>query len=782
MRIDLCTSVRRLQNLLLLFILFLAGAMNAQVTISGRVTLPTNIPLDGLPIFISGTVNDMTLTDVNGEYHITVPSGGSYSVRPFANAYPLNGVSTYDLALLRRHLLGIEQLDSPYKLIAADVDDSEEFSQDTSLISNLIYGITDEFPGGESWRFIRADHVFTDPMHPFPFPRTYDITNLTADLNNVDFIGVKLGDLNYSAYIFLNGTWLTDDLHYARVIGKVTWDENNNCTQDASEQPIKGWKMVATGAPGTFVVNTRADGTYTLRLPDGNFNLSLVKPNNLWQVCTPIQNITVAQDDTLTRHFSVQADKYCPHLEVDLTSALLRRCFAGYYVASYINRGTATAEDAHIEVELDPFLTYTGSTIPGTLVSGNTYSFPLGDVVPGGQGWVAIDVAVSCESVLGQTHCSTAHIFPDTLCGPPIGLWDGANLRVTGVCNGTEVTFTVLNEGDDMEAPAGYVIVEDIMIQMNSEQLQLNHDETETFTLPANGSTWRLEVAQTPNHPFTTRSSAAVEGCGTNPSGTVSQGLITVFPQDDDPVFVDEDCHVNVGSYDPNDKQGYPTGVGVQHYIPRNEEIEYVIRFQNTGTDTAFTVMVLDTISQLFDLTTLRPGASSQPYTFNQLSEGIAQFVFSNIMLPDSNVNEAASHGFVKFTISPKADLPDETQLENQAGIYFDFNEPVITNRTLHTIGENYLEITNVVNLQPDVALNVFPNPTRTDATFQLKTDRSMNGTLFVYDLQGREVKRFEFTENTFKVNITGLPSGHYLFRVDVGGQGVSTGKIVVEK
>jgi len=782
MRINLCTSARRLQNLLLLFLLFFAGTVNSQVTISGRVTLPnTTVPLVGLPIFVSGTVNDMTLTDVNGEYHITVPSGGSYSVHPFANAYPLNAVSTYDLVLLRRHLLGIEQLDSPYKIIAADVDDSEEFSQDTLLISKLIFGIIDEFPGGESWRFVRADHVFADPMHPFPFPRTFDVSNLTTNQSNIDFIGVKLGDLNYSVSIFLSETWLTEDLHYARVIGQVTRDENNNCTQDASELPLKDWKMVATGAAGTFVVNTRADGTYTLRLPDGNFNLSLVKPNNLWQVCTPAQNITVAQDDTLTAHFSVQADKYCPHLEVDLTSALLRRCFSGYYVARYTNTGTTTAEDAHLEVELDPFLIYTGSTIPGTLVSGNTYSFQLGDIEPGAGGWLAIDVAVSCESLLGQTHCSTAHIYPDSLCSPDMA-WSGADLRVTGICNGENVEFTVTNTGEDMEQPAEYVIIEDIMIQMDGQQIQLAHDQSESFTVPANGSTWRMEVEQPADHPWSAHASAAVEGCGTNDQGGASLGIVSLFPQDDAAVFEDEDCTENQGSFDPNDKQGFPKGVGAEHFIPKGEEIEYLIRFQNTGTDTAFTVVVMDTLSPQFDILSIRPGASSSPYTFNLLGQGVAQFVFANIMLPDSNVNEAASHGFVKFTISPKADLPDNTKLENEAGIYFDFNEPVITNRTLHTIGTNYLEVTNVVNLQPGIALNVFPNPARTDVVFQLQSDRHMNGTLFVYDLQGREVKRVEFTDNTFKINVSSLPSGHYLFRVDANGQGLSTGKLVVQK
>jgi hypothetical protein len=64
---------------------------------------------------------------------------------------------------------------------------------------------------------------------------------------------------------------------------------------------------------------------------------------------------------------------------------------------------------------------------------------------------------------------------------------------------------------------------------------------------------------------------------------------------------------------------------------------------------------------------------------------GIVRFVFENIMLPDSNVNEATSHGFVKFTIHPRSDVPLGTSIPNSAAIYFDFNEPVITNTSIHT-------------------------------------------------------------------------------------------------
>ena len=82
-------------------------------------------------------------------------------------------------------------------------------------------------------------------------------------------------------------------------------------------------------------------------------------------------------------------------------------------------------------------------------------------------------------------------------------------------------------------------------------------------------------------------------------------------------------------------------------------------------------------------------------------------FIFNNIQLPDSNVNEPASHGFVKFKINQRANNPLGTVIENKAGIYFDFNEAVITNSTHHVLGENFVE-SNLVGLSTQKSNNAF--------------------------------------------------------------------------
>jgi hypothetical protein len=110
----------------------------------------------------------------------------------------MNGISTYDLVLIQKHLLGVQRLTSPYRMIAADVNKSNHISTlDLVELRKLILGIYTELPNNDSWRFVDASYTFDDPNNPFAetFPEEYSITNLAANMT-VDFYGVKIGDVN----------------------------------------------------------------------------------------------------------------------------------------------------------------------------------------------------------------------------------------------------------------------------------------------------------------------------------------------------------------------------------------------------------------------------------------------------------------------------------------------------------------------------------------------------------------------------------------------------------
>jgi len=112
---------------------------------------------------------------------------------------PLNGVTTYDLVLISKHILGIEPLGSPYKMIAADANKSGSITTfDIVEIRKLILGIHQEFPANYSWRFVKKSYIFPNPMNPFmpAFPAVIPASELFLPNMTDDFVGVKIGDVN----------------------------------------------------------------------------------------------------------------------------------------------------------------------------------------------------------------------------------------------------------------------------------------------------------------------------------------------------------------------------------------------------------------------------------------------------------------------------------------------------------------------------------------------------------------------------------------------------------
>ena len=192
-------------------------------------------------------------------------------------------------------------------------------------------------------------------------------------------------------------------------------------------------------------------------------------------------------------------------------------------------------------------------------------------------------------------------------------------------------------------------------------------------------------------------------------------------------------------------KQGYPLGYGAEHFIRPNTDLEYLIRFQNTGTDTAFTVVLKDTIAQELDLTSIQVGTASHPFTWRIYDGNVLEFTFNNIMLPDSNVNEMESHGFVEFKISQEPDLPVGTIINNKAAIYFDYNAPIITNETYHTIGLDFITVSTQRPLSEQTRIHVYPNPLQEFAIFEMNKEIK-NGLIEIYDVSGKPVSYTHLT------------------------------------
>lgn len=767
--------------LVLIFLLMCISSLNGQITLSGFVKDANDLPLVNVPIVLEGSVQAVTATNEDGYYAFQVTTGGNYTIYPFFTgtiADYLNGVSTFDFVLLGRHLSGEQSLSNPYSLIAADVDKSGVIdSLDLDLIRLLTLRVIEAFPNNTPWRFVPADFEFPNPANPFAsnFPESIQINSATLDRQDLDFVGIKIGDLNNSAF-----QQLQNNIPTAIVSGKVFGDFSQDCALNENERGLANWIVKASGTVSTYQ-STSADGSFNLFLPIGDYVLSIEPTNNYWEPCS--NNIPLhIQDLTLIRqNFAIRPKVSCPFLEVNLSNARLRRCFNNTYYVQYCNSGTTTAEDAYIEVELDPFLLFKSSSIPGTLVRDHVYRFDLGSVGVGVCQTFTFVAEVSCEAALGQTHCVEANIYPHNSCSTPNSAWDGASLEVQGSCNNDTVQFQIKNVGANMSASTRSIVIEDDLVMMQ-RSIQLNAGATETIAFPANGRTRYLQVTEPKGHPFSTFASVAVEGCGMGNDGTVTYGVVNNYPQADEAPFKDIECQDNRGAFDPNDKQAVPAGITENHMIEANTGLDYLIRFQNTGTDTAFTVVVRDTLSEKLNPASIVPGASSHPYKY-YLENNVLTFLFSNIELPDSNVNEAASHGFIKFKIQQIPDLPDGTLIENKAGIYFDFNTPVITNTVWHTIGKAYFNIiSSVENLSPNLDVTVAPNPFRDVARIELNCKDFIQGTFRLYDAYGRLVRTQAIQNKVFDFHSNGLIAGFYTFEILLNKQRVSVGKLMIQR
>ena len=416
------------------------------------------------------------------------------------------------------------------------------------------------------------------------------------------------------------------------------------------------------------------------------------------------------QKDSIFIDFPVRFPQdTCPVMLVDIGAPFIRRCFDNTYTVQYCNYGLQTAKDAYIDLSFDENLDFVSSEKAYEVIDHQQIRISLGDVPSAFCDRFQLTFNVNCEASLGATHCVEAKIFPDTLCFPSTDDWSGAALEVRGVCIGDSVQFQIQNIGDrDMLAPTKFIVIEDVILRQEGE-VQLLAQETMELSLPANGAFYRVQANQVDGFPYPSAPMASIEGCGVDENGNQSFGFINQFTPTDFQPSVSLDCQQNIGAFDPNDKQVIPSGTGTAHFTDKNIPLNYKIRFQNTGTDTAFNVVIRDTLSTHLNPATLKMGSSSHPYDFLLLEDNILVLRFHDIMLPDSNINEPASHGFIEFKIQQVKDLPDGTVIQNQAAIYFDFNDPIITNQVFNTIGLPFVRIIN--NVSNACLLYTSPSP-----------------------------------------------------------------------
>lgn len=569
--------------------------------------------------------------------------------------------------------------------------------------------------------------------------------------------------------------------------GQTFEDIDSNCDQ-LVEAPLGGWLVAFQSSQDTFYALSNDASYYERPIRPDTYTAQLYPPSEYWGVCPPVSDLVINDFDTLTQHFPAQVEVECPKLAIHISAPLVRRCFTATYTVNYCNTGTVLAEDAYITIELDPNLTYSSATTIPTTIQGQSLRFDVGMIDMGMCGDFQITVDVGCGDVLlGQTHCTTATIYPNAPCVVSSD-WSGASLQAQALCKGDSVQLIVKNLGRaTTTSPIQYRVIEDQVILLEEDNGNpIPPNDSLVLSYPANGATYRIEVQQEPSHPGESFPAASIEACAVDPSVPISLGYVTQYWENDADSHVSIDCQQNIGAYDPNDKRAYPGGIVIDgiNYLEANQPILYHIRFQNTGTDTAFKVVVKDIIDTHLDLSSLHLGSASHPYTLEITPWRELVFMFDNINLVDSFRNEPLSHGFVSFTLDQISDLAPGTKITNEAAIFFDFNVPIITNTWQHVIWEEDLPRLEppTTNPLPLENLRIVPNPvTDVAQVWAPITEEGVEVELYLLASTGELLRTYKQANGNFRFERSGLPNGIYFLELYVNGQLSQRGRVAIQ-
>ena len=296
---------------------------------------------------------------------------------------------------------------------------------------------------------------------------------------------------------------------------------------------------------------------------------------------------------------------------------------------------------------------------------------------------------------------NSASLFKDSLDFGyyPVSAYDSINCELTGGfarCNDTVLyTLSLANCGSTL--PSGVY--------------ELNLDDSLTFfaSSPApdsiNGNVyyWSFDTLY-----YFTEQDIEVQLIQPNflSLGDTLNSTLTVYSLDNlnNVLFTDSTNYSEIllCAYDPNDKISDPIGIDSLGYIhPDTQFIEYTIRFQNTGNDTASVVEIIDYLDSNLYWNSITPLASSHDYQLSYVQNGGVSFTFTDINLPDSSTNLLESQGFVKYRIEIDSIAPLGTQVYNTGYIYFDQNPAVVTNTKILTIYDCETSFEPLVNLAP---------------------------------------------------------------------------------
>ena len=565
--------------------------------------------------------------------------------------------------------------------------------------------------------------------------------------------------------------------------GRVVQATDNVCSSGPSDVGIPGVLVLLrsfSGSPDTYVT-TDAEGRFTGTIPRGsNYFLSSLNHQGSFLIVCETINLEEEEDQDLLIYAKTPTND-CADLDVNIISPRFRRCFDNRAAIRYGNYSGVEAENTVLEVYVDSLFEDITASQPFTR-EGNLLSFEVGDMPAFTEAYVYLDFTVSCESNFGQLHC----LFGEFNARNECDVDNGEALVVveaTG-CTGDSLSFLIFNAGPfPTSGNWEYYVYEDGVQNpgLSVSRPPLGSFDSVEITYPADGTTVMLVAKQSfsddrmPRYP-----SATIVGCGGEVPGFATIGGDAGISGEH------ELCRTNTGSFDPNEKLVFPSGVnGMNNDIEPGTRLTYELHFQNTGTDTAFTVVIRDTLPEALELSTIEFGAASHHYEVAIENGRELVFTFDNINLVDSFTNVTGSMGVVSFTIDHNANLQRGDSFRNRAGIFFDFNEPIITeyaNTRIAPLPPMVVSTRQTERFDLPIALS--PNPVRDLLRVELPGPALVGAgaglSIEIVDGFGRVLRTVSGVSTASSVDVAELPSGVYTLGVRNGSQLLGRARFLV--
>ncbi len=621
-------------------------------------------------------------------------------------------------------IYGIEQIDNKTIIAGRFTNDFSSFS-DTLEASSYYDGFVQIVDSNKSWLYQIDGNQFqqvTDFCISEINNKTLLFTGSYADSSR---FGPTLLQAAYGHYL---SSLFIENLPFT-YRGSVLFENSINCSEDSTDARIS--QALIKALPGPTYSMTDSEGNYSIQLDSGLYELKLIiDSSQLKPICDTSLIINTPQYSGVidNNNFYVTADSICAKMSIEITSPIIRGCFttSRLYVQCK-NIGTMQSTDSYASIELPPNLSYVSSSLPYDSIVGNKYYFTINNLNIYESQIFSIEVLTSCQTLIGSSICIIGNIYPSNSCLYNDDINDLMNDDISFECiNEDSVLITIENTYDNSYNQVIGVYLNNM--NSNSFNYQANPGQDTSFIVNSLGHNIRVDLTSYASLQLHMDSRFFANSCTSNNSDN---------PINEVPLNHDDNSHFTFcpevrGAWDPNDKAVNPSGISNNNYVVPNTPLTYLIRFQNTGTDTAFTVIILDTLDSSLNIESIRNIISDHSYELNILDSNVLQFNFNNILLPDSNINLTESQGFISFTIDHLDFVPEGTVINNSAGIIFDINDPVITNNTFITLKDTNLfcQYTNPL-FSPELTdsnLTLYPIAANSDSLYWI-----INGTQ-VYD------------------------------------------------